>query len=121
MAVDFDGTIVEDRYPNIGPANMNTIRYLKYLKSIGNKLILWTCRHGKDLEDAVAFCKSYGIYLDAINDNLPEIVEKYGNNSRKIFADYYIDDRAFIPAELHYNKVVEFERNMEFEKISSLR
>ena len=55
---------------------------------------MWTCRAGEDLVSAVNWCEEQGLIFDCINDNLPEIIDKFGNNSRKIFCDYYIDDRA---------------------------
>ena len=94
IAVDFDGTICEDEYPKIGKAKLDIINYLQYAKLSGDKIILWTCREGKDLEDAIKFCKWYGLEFDAVNDNLPENIEKYKNNTRKIFADIYIDDKS---------------------------
>ena len=62
-----------------------------------NKLILWTCRAGDALDAAVAWCQSHQLEFDAVNDNLPEIIEYYGTNSRKISCDYYIDDRMLLP------------------------
>lgn len=112
VAVDFDGTIVTNKYPNIGEVNSRTVAYLKKMKSKGVKLILWTCRSGSHLTEAVEFCEGQGIQFDAVNDNLPEIKEKYGNNSRKIFADFYIDDRAFIPVEV-YNEFMKPEQKVE--------
>ena len=103
-AVDFDGTIVEDKYPGIGRVNEKTVRYIKHLKRNGYRLILWTCRSDNDLIKAVEFCRNIGIVFDAINDNLPEIKAKYQNNSRKIFANIYIDDRAVIPVEVRERK-----------------
>ncbi|MCR4892749.1 MAG: hypothetical protein K5989_11285 [Lachnospiraceae bacterium] len=94
FAVDFDGTISFGKYPGAGPANDGLIEFLKMRKGIGDKLILWTCREGNDLQIAVNFCAENGLEFDAINDNLPEIIEKYGTNSRKISCDFYIDDRA---------------------------
>ncbi len=61
-------------------------------------LILWTCRAGEALEKAVDWCKKQHLEFAAVNDNLPEIIELYGNNSRKISCDYYIDDKAILPA-----------------------
>ena len=61
---------------------------------MGDKLILWTCREGVSLQNAIDFCRHNDLEFDAINDNLPETIEKYGSNSRKISCDYYIDDRA---------------------------
>ena len=97
IAVDFDGTLCYSSWPELGEPNLPLIEYLKKWKSSGNKLILWTCRAGEALERAVSWCREHQLEFDAINDNLPEIVEKYGNNSRKITCDYYIDDKAVLP------------------------
>ena len=92
IAVDFDGTIVEDRYPDIGPAKMFAFDTLKELQNKGHRLILWTYRAGERLEEAVEFCKKNGIEFYAVNNSYPE--EKFkGNISRKIHADVFIDDR----------------------------
>ena len=98
IAVDFDGTLSFGEWPGVGEPNAPLIEYLKKWRSCGNKLILWTCRAGEALDTAVAWCHGHDLQFDAINDNLPEIVEKYGNNSRKITCDYYIDDKAVLPA-----------------------
>lgn len=92
-SVDFDGTICEDRWPDIGSPNMQLIEHLKNLRSAGNELILNTMREGDLLQAAIDWCYSYGLYFDAINDNLPRMKAKYNNNPRKIFADVYVDDR----------------------------
>ena len=94
LGVDFDGTLSFGDWPEVGPANMPLIKYLIERKNIGDKLILWTCRQEKALEDAVEWCKEQGLVFDAINDNIPEIICRYGGNSRKISCDIYIDDRA---------------------------
>ena len=94
FGVDFDGTLSYGQWPGRGPANDGLINFLKRRKESGDKLILWTCREGDDLEMAVKWCQEQGICFDAINDNLPEIIEKYGCNSRKISCDFYIDDKA---------------------------
>ena len=94
IAVDFDGTLCYSNWPELGEPNMPLIEYLRAQKKSGNKLILWTCRAGEPLDKAVEFCKENGLIFDAINDNLPETIEKYGSNSRKITCDVYIDDRA---------------------------
>ncbi len=93
FAFDFDGTLCRDAYPGIGSPNKAMIRYAKRLKERGNRLILWTCRSGEHLEDAVMWCKEQGIEFDAVNQNLPEILEMFGSDSRKITADYYVDDK----------------------------
>ena len=60
-------------------------------------MILWTCRAGEALEKAVDWCKEQCLEFDAVNDNLPEVIELYGNNSRKVSCDYYIDDKSLLP------------------------
>ena len=97
IAVDFDGTLCYSDWPALGEPNTPLIDFLKVWRAQGNKLILWTCRAGEALSSAVSWCCEQDLEFDAVNDNLPEIVEKYGNNSRKITCDYYIDDRACLP------------------------
>ena len=94
FGVDFDGTLSFGQWPGCGPANDGLIDFLKRRQTSGDKLILWTCREGDDLETAVTWCQEQGICFDAINDKLPEVIEKYGCNSRKISCDFYIDDKA---------------------------
>ena len=97
IAVDFDGTLCYSNWPELGEPNIPLIEYLLTQKKSGDKLILWTCRAGEALERAVSWCREQQLEFDAVNDNLPEIIEKYGNNSRKITCDYYIDDKAVLP------------------------
>ena len=92
IAIDFDGTIVEDAYPKVGKARIFAFETMKRLQADGHRLILWTYRSGSKLDEAVAFCKDNGITFYAVNQSFPE--EKYDNSvSRKIYADIYIDDR----------------------------
>ncbi len=92
IAVDFDGTIVENAYPEIGKPKIFAFETLLKLQSVGHRLILWTYRHGKSLENAVVFCEENGIHFYAVNNSYPE--EKFQNQcSRKISADIFIDDR----------------------------
>lgn len=93
-AVDFDGTLCESVFPGIGNPNIALISHLIKRRKQGNKIILWTCRVGDRLHEAVEWCKVYGLEFDAINENLPEMIEQWGNESRKVFADVYIDDKA---------------------------
>ena len=97
IAVDFDGTLCTECWPEIGAPNLRLIGELIYRRGMGDKLILWTCRAGEQLDNAVKWCKSFGLSFDAVNDNVPEIIEKYGSNSRKITADIYIDDKSEKP------------------------
>lgn len=94
LAVDFDGCLCESKWPEIGAPNTRLIERLKRRIKQGDKLILWTCREGEQLREAVAWCKAHGLEFDAVNANLPEMNALYGNDSRKIGADYYIDDKA---------------------------
>ena len=103
IAVDFDGTLCYSRWPNLGEPNMGLIHYLLEWKQRGNKLILWTCREGEILDQAVFWCKNYGLEFDAINDNLPENIELFGSNSRKVSCDYYIDDKCYNPHSNFWN------------------
>ena len=95
IAVDFDGTLCKESYPGIGEPNLALITMLLQLQKEGCRIILWTCRCGKLLEEAVQWCREYGLLFDEVNRNLPEIVEYYGSDSRKIYADIYIDDKAY--------------------------
>jgi len=99
-AVDFDGTIAETRFPEIIGPRKKTIAAVKLLKAQGHKIILWTSRAGKDLENAVEWCKRQGLVFDAVNEPLPEQMARWGNDTRKIYADVYIDDRAITPEAL---------------------
>ena len=94
IAVDFDGTLCEACYPEIGAANRKLIHALIQRQRKGDRLILWTCREEKPLKDAVEWCKLQGLTFDAVNENLEEIKHIYQHNSRKITADIYVDDRA---------------------------
>lgn len=92
IAVDFDGTIVENRYPAIGKPNLFAFETMRELQRRGFVLILWTYRVGKELDEAVEFCRQNGIEFYAVNRSYPE--EVLDNlSSRKIDADIFIDDR----------------------------
>ncbi|WP_320112669.1 BT0820 family HAD-type phosphatase [Draconibacterium orientale] len=92
IAVDFDGTIVKHKYPAIGREIPYAIKTLKLFQNKGHKLILWTYRSGKELEEAVTFCEKRGLIFHAVNNNFDG--EEFDNTySRKIYADIYIDDR----------------------------
>ena len=98
IAVDFDGTLCKNAYPNIGEPNYEVLNYILDMKKKGNKVILWTCRVDYELDDAIEWCKNFGIEFDSINDNLEDVVKMFnGSNTRKIFADIYIDDKSKLP------------------------
>jgi hypothetical protein len=92
IAVDFDGTIVEHEYPRIGKEIPFALETIKLLQKDGHQIILWTFRCGKELEEAVDFCRAGGVDFYAVNKSYPE--EKFDLSlSRKIHADLFIDDR----------------------------
>lgn len=93
IAVDFDGTIVDSRYPKIGPKRLFAFETLIRLQEKGYLLILWTYRHGKELDEAVEFCKENGVEFYAVNASFPGEQFDRKNYSRKIDADIFIDDR----------------------------
>lgn len=96
IAVDFDGTIVEHRYPAIGKEVPFAVRTLKQLQADGHLLILWTVRTGKLLDEAVEWCKERGLEFYAANKDYEEEQTKEEGNShysRKLKADLFIDDR----------------------------
>lgn len=97
IAVDFDGTLCKNEYPLIGRANIRLIASLKKNKAKGDTLILWTCREGEILEQAISWCASFGLEFDYVNENTPELIKRYGNDTRKIGADLYIDDKGVKP------------------------
>ena len=87
---------------------MGVITYLTAHKQQGDRLILWTNRTGERLSEAVAWCRDQGLEFDAVNENLPEIVERFGGDCRKVYADQYIEDKAIRPEEV--------ERQMRFRR-----
>lgn len=94
IAVDFDGTLVTNKFPEIGSPMWYTVKALKKRQKAGDKIILWTCRTGTALMEAIDFCQwDLGIKFDAVNDNLPEIQAEWGQNCRKVYADIYVDDK----------------------------
>ena len=94
IAVDFDGTIVEDRYPEIGREKPFAVQTLKMLAEQRHLIVLWTVREGRSLENALAWCRERGLEFYAVNKAYPE--EQTGDDassSRKLNADIFIDDR----------------------------
>ena len=92
IAVDFDGTIVEYKYPDIGKEKPFAIQTLRTLQREGNKIILFTSREGELLDDAVAFCHERGLDFFAVNSNQPANA-LFTRQTSKVIADVYIDDK----------------------------
>ena len=91
-AIDFDGTIVRNRWPEIGDPYLSVVQYISALQERGDKWILYTMREGEKLQEALKFLEELDLKPDAVNDNLPELQKKFNGNPRKIYADVYIDD-----------------------------
>lgn len=97
IAVDFDGTLCESAYPDIGAPRTEVLKAIIKEQQQGAKIILWTCRGGEALAEAVYWSAKHDLVFDAINENLIEISEALGRETRKIYADEYWDDRAVFP------------------------
>lgn len=94
IAIDFDGTIVENEYPEIGKERPFAIDTLKMLMADHHRLVLWTCREGRLLDDAIAWCREKGVEFYAVNRDYPEETADHNPNfTRKLKADIFIDDR----------------------------
>ena len=91
IAVDFDGTLADTDATKIYSPNTKLINYLIDRRKNDDKIILWTCREGSRLEQAIEWCKEQGLEFDSVNDNLPGL-KIFGLNPRKVTADLYIDD-----------------------------
>ena len=103
VAVDFDGTITKDnRFPEvIGVVRDGCKEAIDYIRQ-KNKVVLWTCRCGEYLDEAIRFLQENGIEVDAVND---DIYGKYGKTDRKIMADIYIDDKNIFCTEVDWAEV----------------
>lgn len=99
IAVDFDGTLAVTDYPKIIEPRWDVIRFCKRRASAGDTVILWTCRSGTQLEDAIQWCAEQGLYFDYINENPPDRVDIYGD-CRKVYADIYLDDHNWLLSEV---------------------
>ena len=93
IAVDFDGTIVEHRYPKIGEEIPFATETLKILAQERHKLILWTVREGELLEEAIEWCRQRGVFFYSVNKDYPAEEKSHNGFSRKLKADLFIDDR----------------------------
>ena len=134
IAVDFDGTIVEHRYPEIGKEIIFATDTLKMLINDGHQLILWTVREGEMLDEAVEWCRQRGVEFYAVNKDFPEEdVEKNENYSRKLRVDLFIDDRnigglpdwgtiyQMINEHKSYKEVLDGQRSMSLDDVEDDR
>lgn len=96
IAVDFDGVLCENRFPDIGDPDYDMVSLVRQLIDVGHEVVLWTSRNGDELQAAVDWCADRGIRFCSVNapapSNAEEYNDKYPTQSRKIYADVYIDD-----------------------------
>lgn len=100
IAVDFDNTIALTSYPQIISPIYDTILFLYEAKVNGAIIVLWTCREGEELRQAVEWCNNNFIPIDFVNENVPDRIKRFGSDCRKISADIYIDDKAVCAEDL---------------------
>ena len=94
IAIDFDGTICQNKYPEIGEPMPHAIESIRELHQAGHYLILWTCRQGEQLDEALQWCKQNGLSFHAVNDHNPDNLKFFGGvGGKKVYADIYIDDK----------------------------
>jgi hypothetical protein len=93
LAIDFDGTLHDGTYFNIGMPKPGAVKYMKKIKDEGHYIIIWTCREGDKQQKMKEWLKKKEIPYNVINDNNPVKTAEYKSNSRKVFADMYIDDK----------------------------
>lgn len=94
LAVDFDGCLCTNAYPEIGAPRRAVLEAVRERQRQGWAVILWTCREGELLREAVEACRSWGLAPDAVNENLPGWIAAFGGDPRKVSATEYWDDRA---------------------------
>lgn len=96
IAIDFDGCICTNAFPNIGTPNRSVIDRALAEQAAGAGLILWTCREGELLRQALDACAQWGLHFDAVNESLPSWIAAFGTRPRKVGASEYWDDRAVV-------------------------
>jgi ribonucleotide monophosphatase NagD (HAD superfamily) len=105
IACDFDGTIAYDAFPEVGGFKPHAERVLKKIKEYGGQIIIWTCRTSYQAELVKEMLQKAGVKYDAFNDNLKESLDIFPDNSRKVFADIYIDDRSIHCKEIDWLEI----------------
>lgn len=94
IAIDFDGCLCTDAFPAIGEPNWDVINRARAEQRSGAGLILWTCREGELLQEAIDACSGWGVTFDSVNESLPDWIEAFGSQPRKVGATEYWDDKA---------------------------
>ena len=112
IAVDFDGVLHHGHYPHVGVVSIEAKRSLRELKEQGHYIIIWTCRNGDLLLSAINWLIAEGIPFDRVNDHEPGNAAHYGDNTRKIYADVYIDDKN-AGGMLSWSEILEYITTLE--------
>jgi hypothetical protein len=94
IAVDFDGCLCENKYPDIGEPHIPTITSLQMAAATGTNIILWTCRTGERLQQALDWCDQNEVPYHFVNENDPSMIHRFKGDTRKVYADEYWDDKA---------------------------
>lgn len=111
IAVDFDGVLNATPYPKVGVVVSGAVAGMKELHNAGHTLIIWTCREGQGQTRAINWLLERGIPFDGINCNTRENIKRHSNDSRKVYADLFLDDRQ-VGGFPGWQKVIEFVRTM---------
>lgn len=106
IGLDFDGTIVKNKWPEIGRFRWLARPVIKWLQKRGHEIVLFTCREGEYLDNAYYFLKTHGIEFKYYNENTKERIAEYGWDSRKVSADLYLDDKAMFPGWIFVPAIV---------------
>lgn len=93
IGVDFDGTLVEEAFPEIGALKQETVEFINQAKKQGHLIIIWTARSNQKADEAKEFLEKNNIYYDYFNENPEDPYALRGEQGRKIFCDIYLDDR----------------------------
>lgn len=97
IAVDFDGILCEDEFPEIGAPYYDMVSFVRQLIDEGHEVVLWTSRTGDRLAEAAMWCEDRGLHFCAINENAPsnlaQYLAEYPTPSPKVYADLYLEDR----------------------------
>lgn len=85
ICIDFDGTLCQSKFPELGPTMPGAIEVMKQLKADGHYLIIWTCRCGERLLEAINWLLEHDIPFDRINDHNPDNMKLYGEGGKKVY------------------------------------
>lgn len=116
IAVDFDGVLHTGDYPIIGSPLADARAVLQRLHSAGHYIILWTCRNDDQLLEAINWLLMHEIPFNRINDNSPDNLTDYGKNTRKVYADVYVDDHQVggLPSWLEIERFINKKTNINY-------